>query len=482
MMFVIFQLRELNLKKYNKNEHVPNIQSQKLLKANSVTHIKPSVPFKSNYNGMFKRPITAPVETTKSDIKINNVEPKVEGKVNYLQKNIIALKNVESSKADYKPTNPDKLVTMDKKLVTNDKKLVTNDKKLVANDKKPVAIDKKPTLTNKINNDKLFDRKPAIKSDKILAEIKPFKKIDPKLTRKSIAAMSKPPTNIPVARKSMAPTGSSKESVFDRLYKPKTVLKKTQDDVQKLHTDPDYLKKVIKNSGLILKRHTCFDTKEVKLPVRRSISAVHFKRIGKNEVGNCIHKWASIGDKLNKQHLAIDEGGSLKEERVISAVKSERKKVKFMTPMSHCNTPRPEDLQRRLKAWLQKRGKSLDAYQHLQCFGIHHLSRKLEPNTPTQFKPYDEENKENIAVDSDSDDGSYIDNMAKQKDTLSQGDSIDVDKWRNNSFASESIHTEFNETGDLNETTVTSADTFLNLDELLSGTLNDLTELLRDVS
>lgn len=462
------QLRELNLKKYNKNETVS--QPQKLVKSNSVSQIKPLNAVKNSFH--VKRPITAPSQnknkvTEYDKTTNNNLEPKIEGKTNYLQRNIVALKNFESNKDIKNKDNK------------NIKPTSNADSKI---DKKPVTDDKKPAITNKINNDRLFDRKPNVKTDKILAEIKPFKKIDPKLTRKSMAVPQKPATNIPMPRKSMFKVDSSKESVFERLYKPKNAHRKTIDDVAKLQTDPDYLKKVIKTSGLILKRHSCLEPQAKDPAVRRSISAVHFKRISKNEIGNCIHKWASIGDKLNKQHLTIDEGDSIKEE-VFSSIKSERKKVKFMTPMSRFNSPRPDELQKRLKAWLLKRGKSLDAYQHLQCFGVHHLSsnKPFELATPTpQYKHYDEENKENIAVDSDSDDGSYTDNVSKQNNALSQGDKIDVDTWRQTS-PTESLRTDFNETADFNETTVTSADTYMNVEDLLVGALNDLTELLREV-
>lgn len=197
--------------------------------------------------------------------------------------------------------------------------------------------------------------------------------------------------------------------------------KKQPDDVTKLQTDPNYLKKVLKDSGLILnKRHTVFDIKQkVDPPVRRSISAVHFKRISKNEINNCIHKWSSIGEKLDKLHLKeINEDENIRADKVISAVKSERKKVKFQTPVHfNFNTPRPEELQSRLKSWLQKRGKSLDSYHHLQCFGIHHISQKIKPiEEPPKFELYDDEDKENIAVENDSDNESFTENMNETED------------------------------------------------------------------
>lgn len=142
-------------------------------------------------------------------------------------------------------------------------------------------------------------------------------------------------------------------------------------------------------------------------------------------------------------------------------MKSERKKVTFVTPVPNLNTPRPEELQARLKAWLQKRGKSLDSYHHLQCFGIHHLQKNLCFDN----KPYDEENKENIALESDSDNDSYTENMNEEDN---------VNKWRTASIVSDSV--DFNES---QNTTSTYSDA-LNMDEVLIGALNDLTELLRE--
>lgn len=271
------------------------------------------------------------------------------------------------------------------------------------------------------------------------------------------------------------PTKSNGESVFDRLYKPKVVQKQTINNALRLQTDPNYLKKVIQDSRLIMnKRHTICNTKP-PLPVRRSISAVHFKRISKSELENCMHKWASIGEKINKEHLEnINEDDDVKEERVVSAVKSERKRVKFQTPLHlNFNTPKPEELQSRLQKWLQKRGKSIDSYHHLQCFGLHHLTRDIK-----QFNLFDDddENKENVAIENDSDNDSYLDNMNNVNgDVNNENKNFAVDKWRRASVVSDSV--DFNESY---ETTLNS-EVIHQVDELLLGALNDLTELLKEV-
>ncbi|CAH2056104.1 unnamed protein product, partial [Iphiclides podalirius] len=257
------------------------------------------------------------------------------------------------------------------------------------------------------------------------------------------------------------------------------VPKVTVDDAQQLRADPTYLRKVIENSHLIIgKRHTISQTSAA--PVRRSISAVHLKRASKSELKNCIHTWASIGEKLDKINInEVDEDDYIQCEKIVSAVKSERKKVKFQTPVSiKYNTPRPEELQARLQNWLQKRGKSIHSYHHLQCFGIFHLSKDIKSLVEApKFELYDEENKENIALESDSDDQSYTDNVNDRKDDFAGENKVEIsnDKWRRASYISDSLS--------LNEsknTTLTSADDLHHVDELLLGALNDLTELLRE--
>lgn len=237
-------------------------------------------------------------------------------------------------------------------------------------------------------------------------------------TRKSFSNTRK--SMLPVVQ-STSKVNPNRQSVFERLYQPKITQKPQISDTDKLKTDPNYLKKVIRTSSLILnKRHTLFEPKKVEPPVRRSISAVHFKRISSAELKNCIHKWSSIGEKLDKAHLQeINEDASVKEDKIVSAIKSERKKVKFATSFNF-NTPKPEELQKRLQSWLQKRGKSLDSYHHLQCFGIHHMAQQqMKPLNLEQekFDPdfiEEDEDKENVPLESDSDNESFTDIMNEQ--------------------------------------------------------------------
>ncbi|CAG5015657.1 unnamed protein product [Parnassius apollo] len=132
-----------------------------------------------------------------------------------------------------------------------------------------------------------------------------------------------------------------------------------------------------------------------------------------SDLSNCIHKWASIGEKLDKvDKNEVDEDECVQCEKGVSAVKSERKRVKFQTQVSlNFNTPRPEEMQARLQKWLQKRGKSLDSYHHLQWFGIFRLSKDIKSLEARKFESYDEKNKENVAVESDSNNQSYTDNL-----------------------------------------------------------------------
>lgn len=415
-----------------------SVKSQPSVKNNPP---KPSTGVvKNNFhvNGTTKRPISAPL--------FKNAKPK------------IGTNAVETTKVDkVLPANERKPLT-----ATVDKKIAKGTSNKLFETKKP--IDRKPATSTQLNKDK----KPAVHERKSSVP-------NINLSRKSLAPPEKPKWN--QARKSLAPTKTpqsasktttaSNNSVFERLYQNKPTHNTHASDVEKLQTDPNYLKKVIRTTGLILnKRHTVFDVKpKVDVPVRRSISAVHLKRISKHELNNCIHKWSSIGDKLNKVHLKhINEDEKVHEDKVISAIKSERRKVTFLTPVPSLNTPRPEELQARLKSWLQKRGKSLDSYHHLQCFGIHHLPRSLRFDT----KLYDDENKENIAVESDSDDGSYTENMNEEAENVNN-------KWRTASIVSDSV--DFNES----QNTTTTCSDVINTDEVVIGALNDLTELLREV-
>ncbi|XP_053622027.1 uncharacterized protein LOC128681834 isoform X2 [Plodia interpunctella] len=453
----IEKLRELNLKKYNKTDPQPqksvsnlSISKSKTDSVNTRPNAIGAVRNHFHMNGGFRRPTSVAALTKKIPNKENNSDV---NKTNTTG-NVAKPKDAVQNKALNHVKSKDLINKHDKNDEASKKVIPTSSKIERPKDEKIPIVrtkSKDTKFVNRVTTNTTVFRK----------SIAPKTEVAKTLPRKSLPA-------------STFKAGPNKESVFDRLYKPKPVHKKEVDDVKKLQMDTKYLKKLIKDSGLILnKRHTVFDVKpKTNVPVRRSISAVHFKRISKNEINNCIHKWSSIGENIDKVHLKdINEDENVKGEKVISAIKSERKKVKFQTPVPlNFNTPKPEELQAKLKSWLQKRGKSLESFHHLQCFGLHHLTQNnLKPFEAPKFD-FDDEDKENIALDSDSDDGSYHENM-NEKGTPG------LNKWRQASFLSDS--------GDMNEsgnTTMTSGETMHvhHVDELLNGALNDLTELLRE--
>ncbi|XP_049883753.1 uncharacterized protein LOC126379151 [Pectinophora gossypiella] len=534
----IEKLRELNLKKYNKNEPPPPPKSVSTISIAKTDTKKTNFGLpKNNFhvNGTSKRPITAPVtynkktdvnkttSTYRQSISMTNTRNEVKT-INNVKKNMT---NVEAKKSDGKLTTVSE-ITDNKQTVTHiESKLVENGVNITEIAQTSVTVehvqesiqielksgdaaDKHPDKTangvsyapkperktiNFIENNKKIEKKPndiknknakgdaRFNNNKIISY-----KNEPKSARKSFAPKFEPtkalnPKPTENSRKSIQPKTSqsatkpnpNRQSVFERLYQPKMVAKKQITDSEKLQNDPSFLKKVIKNTGLILsKRHTVFEhTKErSQPPVRRSISAVHFRRISKNELSNCFHKWSSIGDKLDQVHLSdINEDAAVKGDKIVSAVKSERKKVKFHTPTPNFNTPKPEELQARLKNWLQKRGKSLDSYHHLQCFGLHHLQHEIKPLN-LEAEPFDfndnDEDKENQPLESDSDNDSYEENMNVKEDEMAKH------KWRRASIVSDSV--DFNETQDSMRTPLEMH----HVDELLLGALNDLTELLRE--
>lgn len=462
----IEKLRELNLKKYNKNDpqlknSVSNTSIANKSKSDQVANrARSNNSVKNNAHNMndIKRPNTVAVVNK----KVPNTES-INSKPNMFP--IKTITKAANYNNDIKQTNPIKDHGFKPKVTEKNPINLhftsnTNKAKIDNNSNK--------NTTNTLNtNYSTTNRK----------SIAPKNDIKSALPRKSIQ-----PSQLP---QSLVKVQPNRESVFDRLYKPKIIERKPVDDVKKLQTDGNYLKKLLKDSRLIVnKRHTVFDVKKkIEPPVRRSISAVHFKRISKSELNNCIHKWSSIGEKLNTVDLKeVNEDDSIKEDKIVSAVKSERKKVKFQTPVpSNFNTPRPEELQSKLKSWLQKRGKSLESYHHLQCFGIHHLAEKNIKafKEPPKFDLYDDENKENIELESDSDDDSYTDNMNEPRGDIYNGlkDDFAMDKWRRASYVSDSA--DLNESHD---TTITSGEAMNvhHVDEILMGVLSDLNELLRE--
>ncbi|CAH4035814.1 unnamed protein product [Pieris brassicae] len=226
-----------------------------------------------------------------------------------------------------------------------------------------------------------------------------------------------------------------KKKTVSLLYKPKTFY--TEHNIK-------HDKKPIA-PPIVIRRNTTFDqSQRAKLPVRRSISAVHFEKIDKGQLRSCIHRWASIGEKINKVSLHnINENENIQE--MVSAVKSEQKKIKFQTPLTN-----PDEMRLKLVKWLEKRGKTIDTYQHLHCFGIQ------------QSFDYGDENKENQPLENDSDNESFTalnGQLIHKWPTLSNLDSVELDE----SY----------------ETAVISDESPMVNDALL-GALNDLTDILRN--
>ncbi|XP_061727975.1 uncharacterized protein LOC133533060 [Cydia pomonella] len=492
----IDKLRELNLKKYNKNESqsfskAPSNASLANKTLNTTVKPKNDLPksnlkssstireVKKNFSINDKRPLTAPMPLKKPTAEIkpvmNSINPpkvtEVKNDLKMVDKSMVHLKN--TVKKDF--VNSNKIIANSLKLPVNGVKNVPNvGRKTLA----PIKMANQLKLSE--NQSKTPEKSKEITRKSMLRMNQPFEK--PNLTaRKSMAPLNQSKISdkaMECSRKSMIPmrplsVTKNRESVFDRLYKPKTVQKAELSDADRLQRDPIFLQKVLKQGSLIAsKRHTIFGpniakpvTKDL---VRRSISAVHLKRISKKELGNCFHKWSSIDEKLNEIDVTTtNEDDKVKQDTVTSAIKSERKRVRLQTPISF--TPRPEEMRNRLQKWLQSRGKSIHSYQHLQCFGIHHLAEKpLKPLfLKTEAKEFDEENKENIELDHDSDNDSYTDCMNEPID--------DNTKWRGRvSYVSDSVCMNDSD----HDTTLNSDEA--PVDDVLLGALNDLTELLRE--
>ncbi|KAI5640111.1 hypothetical protein NE865_07525 [Phthorimaea operculella] len=471
----IDKLRELNLKKYTKPEEpkTPRVSTSVTLMKNDARKSQFNFP-KNNLPDVAKRPITAP-SASATNISAK-VAPNVSAKSSSykITDNTKPLKsNVAVKKPEYRPWNYHAKVGNEKAKPMEKRSATIGD-----NFKRPSMVTKSEHSLNNVSarniGDSMVTKKPVdVKNESRLPRKSFVPKFEapkptnlrpkPQETRKSILP--------PKPSQSAVNVNTNQQSVFDRLYQPKMRFeKKNVTDSEKIQNDPNFLKKIIKNTGLILnKRHTVFDNRktETALP-RRSISAVHFKRISKNELSNCMHKWSSMGDKLDKVHLShVNEDAGVKGDKIVSAVKSDRKKVKFQTPIYNFNTPRPEELQSRLQNWLKKRGKSIDSYHHLQCFGIHHLAHaQIKPLNleATKFEEFDDEDKENKPLESDSDNDSYEDNMNNKEQSDKSQESVTTvvekaddkncvgndfanERWRRRSYMSDCI-TDLNETQD----------------------------------
>ncbi|XP_047513379.1 uncharacterized protein LOC125055150 [Pieris napi] len=409
----IQKLRELNLKKYGQSETNRN-----------------NVSRSASENAAFPKNIPNFINNLTSEKNLNTV------------KKPTAISNVLPKKTDYPSGIPKKTQPQIKNIVNDLKKPEAKDIQKNMN-----GVVKKMDLKNNqkhVNWEKAETKDLHKKKTVVLLNASIKAKENANL-RKSVIP-TKPPLNnkksfIPtnVARKStIGGTLGKRESVFDRLYKPKTVY--TEHNIK-------HDKKPIA-PPIVNRRKTTFDqSQRAKLPVRRSISAVHFKKIDKGELKNCIHRSASIGD-INKVSLHnINEDENIQE--MVSAVKSEQKKVKFQTPLTN-----PDEMRLKLVKWLEKRGKTIDTYQHLHCFGI-------QQSFDIPKFEYGDEDKENQPLENDSDNESFTELNGQL-----------INKWRS---PSNMDSVELNESY---ETAVISESPMVN--DALLGALNDLTEILRN--
>ncbi|XP_045487261.1 uncharacterized protein LOC110999954 isoform X2 [Pieris rapae] len=418
----IQKLRELNLKKYGQSETNRN-----------------NTPRSASENAVCPKNKPNFINNLKSDKNLNSL------------KKPTTISNVLPKKTEYPSGIPKKTQPHIKNIVKDLKKPEAKDiqtningvvKKDIKSNQKHVNWDIKKAETNNLDRNKIV-RLPLNGSIKAKENANLRKSVIPTKpplnNRKSFI-----PTNTAVAKKSTTTTKiestlGKRESVFERLYKPKTVYTE--------HNIKHHIKPIA--PPIVNRRNTTFDqSQRAKPPVRRSISAVHFKKIDKGQLKNCIHRWASIGEKINKVSLHnINEDENIQE--MVSAVKSEQKKVKFQTPMTN-----PDEMRLKLVKWLEKRGKTIDTYQHLHCFGIQRAF-----DIP-KFD-YGDEDKENQPLENDSDNESFTELNGQL-----------INKWRS---PSNMDSVEFNESY---ETAIIS-DPSPMVDDALLGALKDLTDILR---
>ncbi|GBP66198.1 hypothetical protein EVAR_97149_1 [Eumeta japonica] len=433
------KLREMNLKKYAKDDTLQTPKQSNIPVANRQSY-KPATDIeKSNLVSNNKRPSTVPMPKKQFDRPIA-AKPTT---------------SIPAAVKINKPQNTDQPLPKPKNINN------VSSTKIPVKSPQTIEAITKPDSVKNLNNSRKSEAprpfsRPSLYPNKS-KDVNPSPKKDQKFVqpRKTMFVHnSKKGTN----------TFDKRQSVFERLYKPNV---KTNSNVKILNNTT-----MSKNNGKIyndVKKNGKNSNHIIISNMRRSISAVHFKKIHRNELQNCIHKWSSVGEKLEKLHVKEkNEDAAVKQEKIVSAVKSDRKKsVKFSKSIAfNLNTPKSEEMQEKLKTWLLKKGKNLDSYHHLQCFGIHHLESEKD-----SLKPFDDDNKENIEQP-DGDDESFTENLNDRKDDFNSN------KWRRASYISDSV--------DMNGTreSFTSEDVMTpkvhKVDDLLTGALNDLTELLRE--
>lgn len=283
-------------------------------------------------------------------------------------------------------------------------------------------------------------------------------------------------------------------SVFDRLSKPKHVVPKImgkpkpQIEENKRPIMVHESKRKEPEKPIVIKR-SCYTPKlrPKSKEIRRSISSVHIKRLGPNEMAKCIHRSSSVDEALNMQHIEeVNEDESVNKKDIVLTVKEDRKKsVTFMTPMrsggmanSFVHTPKNSDLRMKLSDWLHRKGKSLDSYHHLQCFGVYHLAPPAR-SVSTNFVPVDEDNKENEIVSNDN-------NGTLNNGNENAGKHLDVPNdqmWRRASYL---INDTLSTIDDFRDNTLkgsplvecmTPSD---DVEDLMMGALNDLYKLVQE--
>lgn len=143
-------------------------------------------------------------------------------------------------------------------------------------------------------------------------------------------------------------------------------------------------------------------TVTIKSPLRKSLSAMHFKRVSIIDPKLAIHKSQSVSNiprwnisTINEETIFTTPSVSKRRSVVHQTPATSTKSI--MSPWSGCWSPSAIDLKRRLSIWVEKRGKSLQSYHYLRCFGIPQL----------ETAPIDEEDKENIEVPMTENGGSY---------------------------------------------------------------------------